>query len=62
MLLHMLAEKQGKLRKFSLPNKGPYEITAILDTGVEICDLSRPRAVPIRVAWRVGLENVPVSC
>ena len=51
VLLHMPAEKQGKLSKFALPNKGPYEITAILDTGVEIRDLSRPRAFPIRVAW-----------
>ena len=47
----MPARKQGPLRKFALPYEGPYLITNIPETGVELRPVDKPTARPIRVAW-----------
>ena len=49
--LYMPARKQGPLRKFALPYEGPYLITNIPETGVELRPVDKPTARPIRVAW-----------
>ena len=51
VLLHMPSQKTGEMRKLSLPNKGPYRITKVLETGVMIVPEDRPRATPLRVNW-----------
>lgn len=51
VMLHMPATKTGPLRKFALPNQGPYQITRKTDNNVFVVPENNPHAKERCVAW-----------
>ena len=50
VFVYMPAAKATKAYKFARPFHGPYRITAVHDTGVEVRPVDRPQENAIRVA------------
>ena len=60
VFVYMPAAKATKAYKFARPSHGPYCITAVHDTGVEVRPVDRPQEDAIRVALdRQSTATVP---